>query len=76
MAGFNLGGIDINGLRYADETTFANENNQDLQELVATANEKRKPYRMAMNIKETKYVVMSRRDQSKTFNICKQRIEN
>ena len=35
ISGVNVGGVNINNLRYADHTVLLAENNTDLQELVA-----------------------------------------
>ena len=54
MKRMNIGGVNINNLRYADETVLLAEGSMFLQALLTAVNEKGKPYGMEMNIIKTK----------------------
>ena len=69
LKGVNVGGVNINNLRYADDTALLTETISDIQELVKTVNEKGKPYGMEMNIKNTKTMVVSRNVPVPAINI-------
>ena len=61
MQGVNIGGVNINNLRYADDTVLLAEGPMFLQALLTAVNEKGKPYGMEMNIIKTKSMVISRK---------------
>ena len=61
MKGVNIGGVNINNLRYADDTVLLVEGPMFLQPLLTAGNEKGKPYGMEMNIIKTKSMVISRK---------------
>ena len=50
MKGVNIGGVNFNNLRYADETVLLAESPIFLQALIIAVNEKGKPYGTEMNI--------------------------
>ena len=52
--------MNINNLRYADDTVLLAEGPMFLQALLKAVNEKGKPYGMEMNIIKTKSMVISR----------------
>ena len=54
MKGVVIGGVNINNLRYADDTAMITENTDDLQELLEAVNKAGKPYGMEMNVKKNK----------------------
>ena len=60
MKGINIGGVNINNLRYADDTVLLAEGPMYLQALLTAVNKKGKPYGMEMNIIKTKSMVISR----------------
>ena len=60
MKGVMVGGININNLRYADDTALVAESAADLQELISAVNEKGKPYGMEMNVEKTKSMAVSK----------------
>ena len=64
MNGVNIGGVNINNLRYADDIVLLAEGPMDLQALLTAVNEKNKPYGMEMNIIKTKSVVVGRKKAS------------
>ena len=51
MNGVNAGGVNVNSLRYADDSVLLTENNTDLQEIIAAVNDNGKPFEMEMNTK-------------------------
>ena len=61
MKGINIGGVNINNLRYADDTVLLAEGPMFLQALLTAVNEKGKPYGMEMNTIKTKSMVISRK---------------
>ena len=60
MQGVMVGGVNINNLRYADDTALIAESAADLQELINAVNDKGKPYGMEMNVEKTKSMVVSK----------------
>ena len=62
MNGVNIGGVNINNLRYADDTVLLAENNTDLQDLVTATNNKGKRYGMEINITKTKGMIVSKKE--------------
>ena len=61
MKGVNIGGVNINNLRYADDKVLLAKGPMFLQALLTAVNEKGKPYGMEMNIIKTKSTVISRK---------------
>ena len=61
MKGVNIGGVNINNLRYADDTVLLAEGPMFRQALLAAVNEKGKPCGMEMNLIKTKSMVISRK---------------
>ena len=61
MKGVHIGGVNINNLRYADDTVLLPEGPMFLQALLTAVNQKSKPYGMEMNIIKTKSMVIIRK---------------
>ena len=61
MKGANIGGVNINNLRYADDIVLLAKGPMFLLALLTAVNEKGKPYGMEMNIIKTKSMVISRK---------------
>ena len=62
MKGVNIGGVNINNLRYVHDTVLLAEGPMFLQALLTAVNEKGKLYGMEMNIIKTKSMVISRKN--------------
>ncbi|KAG1681067.1 Protein unc-45 A [Nymphon striatum] len=60
MKGIVVGGVNINNLRYADDTVLIADSAAQLQELINAVNESGKPYGMTMNVEKTKSMVISK----------------
>jgi hypothetical protein len=58
MKGITIGGININNLRYADDTVLLAENETDLQRLLETTKNLSEKYGLKFNIKKTKVMVI------------------
>ena len=69
MKGVNIWGVNINNLRYADDTVLLAEGPTCQQALLTAVNEKGKPYGMEMNIIKTKSMVISRKKPVPNINI-------
>ena len=54
MEGVNVGGHNINNLRYADDTSLLALEEQKPQNVLTTVNDKGKLYGMEINVKKTK----------------------
>ena len=54
QAGINIGGGNINNLRYADDTTLMAESEEELKNLLIRVKEEREKYVLKLNIKKTK----------------------
>ena len=61
VKGVNIGGVNINNLRYADDTVLLAEGPVDLQALLTAMNETGNPYGMEISIIKTKSMVVSRK---------------
>ena len=57
----DMKGVNINNLRYADDTVLLAEGPMFLQALLTAVNEKGKPYGMEINIIKAKSMVISRK---------------
>ena len=51
LKGVKTGGIKINNLRYADDTTLLGETEEQLQSIVNEVNSKRERYGLRINVK-------------------------
>ena len=60
LEGVNIGGHNINNLRYADDTVLLAENQEQLQKVVDQVNTSGKEYGMRMNSKKTKIMNITR----------------
>ena len=57
----SVGGHNINNLRYAGDTSLLALEEQKLQNLLNTVNDKEKLYGMEINVKKTKSMVASKK---------------
>ena len=69
MEGVNVGGHNINNLRYADDTSLLALEEQKLQNLLTTVNDKGKLYGMEINVKKTKSMVASKKQETPKVSI-------
>ena len=69
MEGVNVGGHNINSLRYADDTSLLALEEQKLQNLLTTVNDKGKLYGMEINVKKTKSMVASKKQETPKVSI-------
>ena len=69
MEGVNVGGHNINNLRYADDTSLLALEEQNLQNLLNTANDKGKLYGMEINVKKNKSMVASKKQETPKVSI-------
>ena len=75
MPGVVIGEVNINNLRYADDTGLLAIDSGKLQDLMNTVNEKAKEYGMIINIKKTKVMVVNvswagQRIHTRKYSIC------
>ena len=59
QAGIKIAGININNLRYADNTTLMAENEEDLKSLLMKVKEESEKIGLKLNIQETKIIASS-----------------
>lgn len=69
MDGVKIGGLNINNLRYADDTVLIAETPEQLQEIVNKVNEEGKLYGMKINAEKTKTMLVSKVMPSAKFHI-------
>ena len=69
MEGVNVGGHNINNLRYVDDTSLLALEEQKLQKLLITVNDKGKLYCMEINVKKTKSMVASKKQETPKVSI-------
>ena len=62
MEGVIVGGININNLRYADDTVVLADSEGSLQTILNEVNEAGKAFNMKMNAKKTKTMIISKKD--------------
>ena len=72
MEGVNVGGHNINNLRHADDTSLLALEEQKVQNLLTTVNGKGKLHDMEINVKKTKSMVASRKDQKLVLSLIEQ----
>ena len=59
QAGIKIAGRNINNLRYADDTTFMAENEEELKSLLMKVKEESEKVGLKLNIQKTKIMVSS-----------------
>ena len=69
LDGVKIGGININNLRYADDTALLAESEEQLQRMVNEVNSKSEDYGLRMNVKKTKVMVVRRSQEETICNI-------
>ena len=69
MEDVNVGGHNINNLRYADGTSLLALEEQKLQNLLTTVNVKGKLYGMEINVMKTKSMVASKKQETPKVSI-------
>ena len=69
MEGVNAGGHNINNLRYACDTSLLALEEQKLQNLLTTVNDNSKLYGMEINVKKTKSMVASKKQETPKVSI-------
>ena len=68
MKGVSIGGVNINNLRYADDTVLCAENEADLQQVLDVVKVKSEEFGLCMNVKKTKTMIFSKAE--KKPRIC------
>ena len=59
QAGFKIAGININNLRYADDTTLMAESEEELKSILMRVKEEREKTGLKLNIQKTKIMASS-----------------
>ena len=62
MEGVIVGGVNINNLRYADDTVLLADSEGSLQTILNEVNEAGKTFNMKMNAKKTKAMIITKKD--------------
>ena len=62
MEGVNVGGVNINNLRYADDTVLLAESEGSLQAILNEVKAAGKVFSMKMNAKKTKTMIITKTD--------------
>ena len=62
MYGLNINGININNIRYVDDTTLLASNNEDLQKIFDVVKSTSVQKGLDMNVKKTKTMVISKKE--------------
>ena len=57
QAGINIGGRNINNLRYADDTTLMAETKEELKRLLMKVKEESEKFGLRLNIQKTKIMI-------------------
>ena len=69
MKDVNVGGHNVNNLRYDDDISLLALEEQKLQNLLPTVNDKGKPYGMEINVKKTKSMVANKKQETPKVSI-------
>ena len=69
MEGMNVGGHNINNLRYADNTSLLALEEQKRQNLLTTVYDKGKSYIMEINVKKTKSMAASKKQETPKVSV-------
>ena len=69
MEGVIVGGVNINNLRYADDTVLLADSEESLQAILNEGNEAGKAFNMKMNAKKTKTMIITKKDDKPKINI-------
>ena len=67
--GVTIGGVNINNLRYADDSVLLAESEEELQRLVEKVNDEGERFGMAINVSKTKTMVASRKKEVPNVSI-------
>lgn len=65
VEGLKIGGMNINNLRYADDTALLAESEQNLQNILNKVNEEGEEYGMSINVMKTKAMVVTKSGNNK-----------
>ena len=69
MKGVTIGEVNINNLRYADDTVLLAESEKDLQDILEVVKEKSNLYGLTMNVKKTKAMAFSKEETPPKVNL-------
>ena len=69
LQGININGLNINNLRYADDTALITDSEENLQDVVTKVREESSRAGLDMNVKKTKTMIISRKPQGKSVQI-------
>ena len=69
MKGITIHGLNVNNLRYADDTALIADDKDNLQKIVNKVKEVSSKAGLEMNVKKTKTMSTSRKPENKSFDI-------
>ena len=69
MEGISIGGVNINNIRYADDTVIIADSAEKLQLLVETVNRESELMGLRINVKKTEVIVTSKNQEPPNYNI-------
>ena len=64
IPGLKINGVNLNNLRYVDDTVLLAEDEKSLQDLVTAVKEESEKYGLMMNIKKTKVMILKRKKEA------------
>ena len=73
--GIKFGGVKVNNLRYADDTTLLCSSRQDLMNLLSQVKSASEEKGLLVNTKKTKIMVLDKNDSGADFLLDGQKIE-
>jgi len=76
QSGFRIGGLNINNLRYADDTTLIADTKEGLVELLSAVKQESEKYGLHLNLKKTKVMTTGMMDVFRVGNAVVEQIEN
>ena len=69
MKGINIGGRNVNNLRYADDTALIADSERNLQNILNVVAKKSEQMGLMLNVKKTECMVISRNDNTPSCNL-------
>ena len=68
--GIKFNGVNITDLRYADDAVMVAFKRKNMQKMIDRLNETCKAYRMEINVKRTKVMIMNKKEKQNGIQSC------
>ena len=68
--GIKFNGVNVTDLRYADDAVLVADKRKNMQKMIDRLNETCKAYRMEINVKKTKVMIMNKKEKQNGMQSC------